>query len=116
MTVLQWLNYQRGVFAFKVNNVGIWDAAKGIHRKPSKFSVPGTHDIIGLIHGKFFSIEVKTPEGLRKFLNRPGKTELNQQAFMERVKKSGGASTAICSLDQTIAFIKKTELEILSHA
>src|ERR1700679_1178875 len=62
--LLRWVNRQPGIFAFKVNTVGIYDPVKKLYRKNwNPYIIKGTHDIIGICYGKFFSIEVKSSSG-----------------------------------------------------
>lgn len=65
--VLYYLNYRPGVFAFKVNTMGVFDAKIGVYRKPSKFVLPGTPDILACVNvdgvGIFVGFEVKAPNG-----------------------------------------------------
>lgn len=65
--ILHYLNYQPGCFAFKVNTVGIFDQRQGFYRRPSKFVIPGTPDIIVCYDvcgiGVFIGLEVKSEHG-----------------------------------------------------
>lgn len=47
----------RGGYAFRVNNMGVYDAKRGVYRKGG--TVKGIPDIIGLIDGRFIGIEIK---------------------------------------------------------
>jgi Holliday junction resolvase-like predicted endonuclease len=48
---------QPGCVAYRINNVGVWDASKGIHRKGN--TQKGLPDIIACLRGMFVAIEVK---------------------------------------------------------
>lgn len=61
--VLYYLNYQPGVFAFKVNTTGIYDPNAGHFRKLSKWILPGTPDILCCVNGSFCGLEVKSDKG-----------------------------------------------------
>lgn len=47
----------RGGYAFRVNNMGVYDAKRGVYRKGG--TVKGIPDVIGLIDGRFIGIEIK---------------------------------------------------------
>lgn len=55
--VLRVINMQPGCVAYRINNVGVWDAAKGIHRKGN--TQKGIPDVIACVRGAFLAIEVK---------------------------------------------------------
>lgn len=82
--ILDWLNSLKKCFAFKVNNMGVFDNKKKVWRKNnSKHIHKGTPDIIGEINGKFFTIEVKAG------YNKPSPHQIK---FLERIKETGGVS------------------------
>jgi Holliday junction resolvase-like predicted endonuclease len=56
--ILRVINMQPGCVAYRINNVGVWDAAKGVHRKGN--TQKGLPDIIACLRGKFVAIEVKS--------------------------------------------------------
>lgn len=108
--ILDWLNYQPGVFAFKVNTTGIWDSSRRIFRTiKNKHIHKGTADIIGIKNGKFFSIEVKSPAAAKKMGGKNYKLtehDLNQLSFLEKIKRCKGQATRVCSLEEAIFFLK----------
>lgn len=55
--ILRVVNSQPGCVAYRVNNTGIWDEAKGIFRK--SHTAPGLPDIFGIVGGRFLGVEVK---------------------------------------------------------
>lgn len=55
--IIRLINLQSGCVAYRINNVGVWDAAKQIHRKGA--TEKGIPDIIAIIRGQFWGIEVK---------------------------------------------------------
>lgn len=55
--VLRLANFQTGCVAYRVNNVGIWDQAKGVHRKGN--TEKGLPDVIMIYRGRFIGIEIK---------------------------------------------------------
>jgi penicillin-binding protein-related factor A (putative recombinase) len=105
-SILTWLNFQQGIFAFKVNTMGVYDFKKQTYRKTSKFVLPGTSDIIGSAFGKIIAFEVKTSDALIRFLNNPTPHDMNQRAFLQKIMQTGGIAGVVCSLDQVIALIQ----------
>lgn len=106
--ILSWLNLQPGVFAFKVATGGWFDTKRGVFRKnSSKFLLKGTSDIIGMIHGKFMAIEVKSETGMKRFLRYPGKHELDQILFLRRVTDRGGLAICVCSLEEVMTALRQ---------
>jgi hypothetical protein len=78
--IIRIINLQTGCVAYRINNVGVWDAAKNIHRKGN--TEKGIPDIIACIKGEFWGIEVKAgrdkmseEQCMRKFeiINAKGK-------------------------------------------
>lgn len=99
--ILTWLNLQPSCFAVKVSTSGFYDTKGGYFRKnTSKFVVKGTSDIMGVFHGRMIAIEVKSKAGYRKFTQNPGEHELNQIAFLMKVRGAGGIGICVCSLDE----------------
>lgn len=92
--ILFYLNTIPGFLAFKINNVGVFDQARKVYRKPhSKWIRKGVSDILGCYEGKMIAIEVKVPE-------RRNNTTIHQKIFLDDVKKSGGlAGVATCLED-----------------
>ena len=70
------------------------------------FSEAGVHDLIGCASGRFFSIEVKTPDN-KKGVNKDGVTDL-QRIFMDEIRMAKGVSFVSTSLQQVVneLFIK----------
>lgn len=87
----------RKVFAWRCNNTGIWDAAKGIYRKFG--GLPGVSDILGVLDdGRFLAVEVKTSTG---------KLRDDQRTFLDAVQKRGGLALVVRSvadLDRALTF------------
>jgi penicillin-binding protein-related factor A (putative recombinase) len=105
--ILMWLNMQPHCFAFKVSTNGFYDTKGGFFRKNnSKFLIKGTADIIGVFHGRMLAIEVKSKEGYRKFTQNPGEHELNQIAFLMKVRGAGGIGICACSLEEVEQILK----------
>jgi len=55
--ILRIVNLQPGCYAFRVNNVGVWDEKKQIYRAGN--TQKGIADILCCIRGRFLAIEVK---------------------------------------------------------
>lgn len=105
--ILQWLNLQPGAYAFKYAVSGVWDPVKKIFRKAGQGVAIGGADIIGVYHGRFLALEVKTPRSFKKFFNSPGDHEVRQQTFLNRVRSAGGIAEVVCSLDMVISVINR---------
>jgi len=95
--ILQWLNAQPQIFAFKINTTGIWDTKKKLFRKNrNPYIIKGCSDIIGVCNGLFFAIECKTKRGIL--------TQEQTSFLLKVINKKGFAMKATC-LDEVIAFI-----------
>lgn len=106
--ILEWMNYQSGIFAFKINTVGVFDPIKKIYRKnKNPFLIQGTSDILACVDGSFVAIEVKTKKTINQLLNPKKENHLNQLNFLNKVNKVGGYAIAVSSLENVISFIKK---------
>lgn len=93
--VLRLANFQPGCVAYRVNNVGVWDEANGIHRKGN--TEKGLPDVIMICRGKFIGIEVKA-----------GKDRLSDDQEKRRfeIEKAGGIYFECRSTDEFIRFLK----------
>lgn len=108
--ILRWLNFQKDIYAFKINTVGVYDSRKGVYRtNRNPFIINGTADILGIAYGKFIAIEVKTPKTIKKVSE-------NQQAFLNKVSQMGGRSIAVCKLDEVVNFIEGIKNEVYYHS
>lgn len=89
--ILRIINYQPGCVAYRVNNVGVWDAAKGIHRAGN--TEKGLPDIWACVKGKFVVIEVKA-----------GKDRLSEHQVKRKfeIEKAGGVFIVARSTDEFI--------------
>ncbi len=85
---------QIGCIAYRVNNVGIWDAAKGVYRAGN--TAKGLPDIIAIIRGRFVGIEVKA-----------GKDKLSehQQHRKFEIERAGGIYFEARSTDDFLKFL-----------
>jgi len=96
--ILEWLNYLPGCYAWKNDNTGVYDPARGKFRKvTSKFKPPGVADIIGVYQGRCLCIEVKR-EG--------GQPTTAQVSFLRRIAREGGIAGVARSLAEAKELIK----------
>lgn len=88
--ILDWLN-SNGIFAFRVNTTGIYDARTGVYRRPGKFFMKGCSDIVGLMpNGRFLAIECKAIKG---------RLSPEQATFIDKIKRQGGFAMVARSLE-----------------
>ena len=76
--ILKYLR-SKGVFAWRQNNGGIWDAKLGMYRTHT--GMKGVPDIIAVYHGRFIGVEIKSEKG---------KMSPDQFIFRERLLEAGG--------------------------
>lgn len=80
-TILEFLKYKPGIFAFKVNTTGVFDKSRGRYRTLSKHVVAGTPDIIACVSvkgvGAFVGMEVKSDKG---------KQSKEQKSFQQKLQ------------------------------
>jgi hypothetical protein len=82
--ILNWLNSIESCFAFKINNVGIYDAKKKTWRKNNNPHIHnGISDILFCYRGRFGAIEVKVGS------NKPSP---NQKKYIQRILDNGGVA------------------------
>lgn len=74
--------HRQGYFFFRVNNVGIFDPTKKIHRKSPKWCIKGVSDVMVVWKSQTFFIEVKSDTG---------KLSPDQKAFEAMVEENGCA-------------------------
>ncbi len=55
--VLRIANFKNRCVAYRINNVGVWDEKKGMHRKGN--TEKGLPDIVMIYEGRYIGIEVK---------------------------------------------------------
>lgn len=88
--ILAWLQMCPGLY-WKNNSVGIYDRTKGSYRRPSKYHINGTSDVLGVFpDGRFVAIEVKSQRG---------KVSESQDLFLKAVVKNGGIALIARSLE-----------------
>lgn len=95
------MSYQRDVFTWKVNSVGIYDPSiQKFRANKNKHIINGVSDIIGLFYtgevGILIAIEVKT---------KSGKLSSGQSDFLSKVERLGGRSCVARSIKDVKDFI-----------
>jgi hypothetical protein len=93
--ILEYL-YNRGVFCWRQNTVGVYDEKRGCYiRNNSRYVIRGVSDILGVLpNGRILAIEVKS---------RKGKVSPDQEAFLKNVLLKGGVAILARSLEDVIA-------------
>lgn len=79
----------KGYFWWPINNVGIWDAEKGIYRR-SQTIRPGVSDAMMLTKGKLYALEFK---------GSTGQQSVAQKEFQRQVEANGGVYLLARSID-----------------
>lgn len=104
-SILDFLSLLKNCFAWKNQNVGIYDAKRGVYRKPKgRHQFAGISDIIGIYNGMPLFIEVKTPK------NKKRTTEA-QELFLAKVKEQGAIAFVASSIKDVIAELELYEKE-----
>ena len=106
--ICTWLNYQPGVFAFKVNTTGVYDPIRKIFRKnKNKHLRLGTADLICAINIEgipiFAAFEIKVPKG---------KQSQNQREFEIACKKANGYYFILRSIEDAEMALKDIYEEV----
>jgi hypothetical protein len=79
--------------AWKNENVGVYDASKGVYRRLSRHRMKGISDILGIYYGRMLCIEVKT---------ETGRVSPEQKHFLEEMAKLGAIAFVARSLDDVL--------------
>lgn len=113
--ILQYLNRQPGVVAWRQNRGSLIAEYKGKWRRVN-FGVPGMSDIGGFIRYEipeqrrhvavYFAFEVKRPGWKPKGKRERFRWE-EQLAFLSRVRMSGGPAAMVTSVDDVIAVLAR---------
>lgn len=80
---------QPGCVAYRINNIGVWDKAKGIYRK--SHTQPGIFDISAVVRGRALWVEVKAGRD---------KMSREQMIFKQEVERAGGIAFVAYSTDE----------------
>ena len=100
--VLDYLK-MRGVLCFPTNNGGVYDPARGCHRKPGKHYMAGVPDILGIYRGYPMAMEVKT---------ETGRVSSPQSAFKKVWVYDGGLYALVRSVTDTERVCHEWDIEI----
>ena len=92
--VLRVINLQPKCVAYRINNVGVWDAAKQIHRAGN--TEKGLPDIFAILRGRAVAIEVKA-----------GKDRLSehQKARAQEIERAQGVYLVVRSTDEFLNWL-----------
>ncbi len=88
-SIIQWLKY-KGIFAFKIENGGVFDQKRNVYRVNDSIRIKGVADIVGIYKGKPLAIEVKSLKG---------KLSTHQIWFLEEWKNNGGIAIVARSIE-----------------
>lgn len=81
-----------GIYCWKNQSVGVYDAKKKIYRKANNANhIRGVSDILGLVQGRFLAIEVKSAIG---------RLTDEQRVFITKVNHEGGIAFVARSVEQ----------------
>lgn len=98
--LLRAINMQPRCVAYRINNVGVWDAAKGVYRKGN--TQKGIFDISGVVKGRPVWLEVKAGRD---------KPSTDQLIFQQEIRGAGGVAEFVYSTDDGLKLITKLILE-----
>lgn len=79
----------KGYLFWPINNVGIWDADKGIYRRSGTLR-PGVSDAMVLVKGKLWALEFKSSTG---------PLSEAQKEFQRGIEANGGIYLVVRSID-----------------
>ena len=99
--VVRAINMQPRCAAYRINNVGVWDEAKGIHRKGN--TQKGIFDVSAVIKGRAAWFEIKAGR------DKPSREQL---IFQQEVRGAGGVAEFVYSTDEFLTMFRKLLLEI----
>ncbi len=99
--IIRVINLQPKCIAYRINNVGVWDAAKGIHRKGN--TEKGIPDISAIVRGRALWVEVKA-----------GRDKMSEDQLMRKmeIERSGGLFFEARSTDEFLVFFRALLAEI----
>lgn len=93
--IVRVVNMTPGCVAYRVNNVGVWDAEKQVHRAGN--TQRGLADIWVCVRGQFVAIEVKAGRD---------RQSREQQIFEQEVQRAGGTYYVARSTDEFLEWWK----------
>jgi len=96
--IIRAVNMRSGCVAYRINNVGIWDEKKQIHRRAN--TEKGLPDIWGCVHGRLLTIEVKA-----------GSDKMSEHQLFRKVEieRAGGLYCEAKSTDAALAWFNEVE-------
>ena len=94
------LLHLRGIFAWRQNNVGIYDPTRKVYRK-SKTAMPGVSDLLGIYKGRFLAIECKVGSN---------KLSPEQNRFLCQVIEHGGIAMVVYSIKDLESWMRDERL------
>ena len=90
------INLQPKCVAYRINNVGVWDAAKEVYRKGN--TQKGIFDISAIIRGRAVWIEIKAGRD---------KPSHDQLVFQQEVRGAGGVAEFVYSTDEGLKLLTR---------
>ena len=99
--VIRAINMQPRCVAYRINNVGIWDEKKHIHRRAN--TQKGIFDVSATIKGRSAWFEIKAG------YDKPSQ---DQMIFQQEVRAAGGIAEFVKSTDEFLKMFTKLLLEI----
>lgn len=90
------INMQPRCVAYRINNVGVWDAAKEVYRKGN--TQKGIFDISAIILGRAVWIEIKAGRD---------KPSHDQLVFQQEVRGAGGVAEFVYSTDEGLKLLTR---------
>ena len=99
--VVRAINMQPRCAAYRINNVGMWDEAKGIYRKGN--TQKGIFDVSAIIKGRAAWFEIKAGR------DKPSQDQL---IFQQEVRSAGGIAEFVYSTDEFLTMFRKLLSEI----
>lgn len=99
--VITAINMQPKCVAYRINNVGIWDEKKQIHRRAN--TQKGIFDVSATIKGRSAWFEIKAG------YDKPSQDQL---IFQQEVRAAGGIAEFVKSTDEFLKMFTKLLLEI----
>lgn len=94
--ILRIINTHPGCVAYRINNVGVWDEAKQVHRGGN--TQKGIPDIMGSLRGRFIGIEVKAGKD---------RQSAEQKIVQFEIERANGVYLLIHSTDEFLSELNK---------
>lgn len=94
--VVRVVNMQPKCVAYRINNVGVWDEKRQVHRKAN--TQKGIFDVSATIQGRSAWFEIKAGR------DKPSQDQL---IFQQEVRSAGGIAEFIYSTDEFLILFRK---------